>query len=287
MEKGFTLIEILIAMAITGIIAAAIFTAYQSQQTSYITQENVAAMQQNLRAGLDIMIREIRMAGSDPQGIGGLGILDVRPKNTANSVDISVTGNSAIQISADFNGDGTLGGDETIAFSIFDFPVTSPNGKTDLARDTGSGRQLLASNIVALGMAYAFDADADGNIDTYSVGGTQQIIWAIDKNGDNSLDTNLDTDGDGDIDAADGPGAGGNGLITGQALTNTVPLSDIRAVRIWILAATGKQSKNFSNTRTYVVGKKVISPATDTDPANDNMRMRILETIIKCRNLGL
>ncbi|HGY11110.1 MAG TPA: prepilin-type N-terminal cleavage/methylation domain-containing protein, partial [Desulfobacterales bacterium] len=58
-EHGFTLIEILITMAITGIVSAAIFTSFQSQQKSYVVQESVAAMQQNLRAGMDIMVREI------------------------------------------------------------------------------------------------------------------------------------------------------------------------------------------------------------------------------------
>ena len=69
-EYGFTLIEILIAMAITGIVSTAIFSAFQSQQKSYVTQEDVVVMQQNLRVGIDMMVREIRMAGYDRQNIG-------------------------------------------------------------------------------------------------------------------------------------------------------------------------------------------------------------------------
>ncbi len=285
---GFTLIELLIAMAITGIVSAGIFTAFQSQQKSYIIQDDVTVMQQNLRAGMDMMVREIRMAGYDRQNIGGLGILNVCPRDINNNIDITMTGNGAIEISADFNDNGVLDPDETISFSVYDFPVATPDGNPDLARDSGGGRQLLAENIQALGFAYAFDADGDGKLDTYNVGGNEVIIWAMDSNGDNKLDKNIDTDGDGDIDAADGPGAGNNGLIGGQALVDfsgnpiipDVAVADIRAVRIWMLARADRRDNKYLNTRTYVVGHKVINP-------DDNFRRRLLTTTVKCRNLGL
>jgi len=291
---GFTLIELLIAMAITGIVSAAIFTAFQSQQKSYLIQEDTAVMQQNLRAGMDMMTYEIRMAGYDRQNIGGLEILNVCPRDINNAVDTTITGNGAIRIAADFDDDGVLGGNETISFSIYDFPVATPDGNPDLARDIGGGRQLLAENIEALGFAYAFDADGDGKLDTYNAGGNEEAIWAVDSDGDNDLDINLDTDGDGDIDAADGPGAGNNGLIGGQALVDfsgtaisNVAVADIRAVRIWLLARADRRDNKYLNTRTYVVGRKVITPNTDADPNNDNLRMRLLTTTVKCRNLGL
>ncbi len=288
MEKGFTLIELLIAMAISGIVAGGIFTVYQSQQRSYTVQENVAVMQQNLRAGMDMMVREIRMAGCDPKEIGGMGILDIRPRNINYAVDTTMTGNGSIQISADFDGDGVLGSNETISFSIYDYPVGLPDANPDLARNNGGGRQLLAENIEALGLAYAFDADGNGDMDTYTdTSGKSQIIWAVDSDGDNRLDINLDTNKDGNIDASDGPGVGNNGLIVGTAISTPVSVGDIRAVRIWILARTGHRDNHFVNTSTYVVGNKVITPNTDAYINNDNLRMRLLNSIVKCRNLGL
>jgi len=286
-KNGFTLIELLIAMAITGIVSAAIYTAFQSQQKSYLTQDQVAEMQQNLRAAMDIMVREIRMAGCDSHSIGGLGITEIQPRNKNNVVKTDITGNGALKLTADFDDSGTLDGGETISYCIYDFPVGSPDGNPDLGRNNGAGRQLLAENIEALGFAFAFDSDGDGNLDTYDVAGNEQVIWAVDSDGDNNLDTNLDTDGDGDIDADDGPGAGGNGLIGGQALAANVAPANIRAVRIWILARSRIGDRSFLNTRTYVVGNKVITPNTDADSNNDNCRMRLLTTTVKCRNMGL
>ncbi|MBA7636515.1 hypothetical protein ES703_44135 [subsurface metagenome] len=285
-KKGFTLVELLIAIAISGIVAGAIFTAFQSQQKSYLVQDQVAEMQQNLRAAMDIMVREIRMAGYDPQSSNGFGIIDIQPRDVANNFNAGLTGNGAFEFTADFDDNGTLSGGEKISYSICDFPiVTGGNGINDLGRNSGGGRQPIAENIEAMGFAYAFDADGDGDLDTYSAGGSQVVIWAVDSDGDNRLDQNLDPNGDGNIDENDGPGPGGNGPIVGGTPIANIAPQDIRAVRIWILAKTRLGDRNFLNTNTYVVGYKVISPNTDADPNNNNRRMRLLETEVKCRNL--
>ena len=92
LNKGFTLVEILVAIAIAGVVMAGIYSAYSSQQRSYIVQEQVAGMQQNLRASMDLMEREIRMAGYDPTGCAGAKII---------TADIA-----ELQFRIDVNGDG-------------------------------------------------------------------------------------------------------------------------------------------------------------------------------------
>jgi len=62
-ELGFTLIEILIALAISGIVLTAIYNLYISQSRTYTVQEQVSEMQQNARVAMDIVSRHIRMAG--------------------------------------------------------------------------------------------------------------------------------------------------------------------------------------------------------------------------------
>lgn len=286
-EQGFSLIELMIALVITGIVSASIFTSFRSQQKSYVIQEDAAFMQQNLRAGMVTMLRELRMAGYDPQRIGGTGITAIQSLDNADppNPDFTINSNSAITISADFNNDGILQAGETISFSIYDSPVANPDGRLELGRDNGGGRQILAENIDALGLAYAYDADGDGQLDV-SAGGN--IIWAVDSNGDNLLDRNLDANDDGVIDATDGPGIGNNGVIAGAAINPTnIDPANIRAIRIWLLARADRADRNLLNTHTYVVGYKVITPSTDANPNNDNLRMRLLTTTVQCRNMGL
>ena len=283
-KHGFTIIELLIALAISGIVSAALITTFLSQQKSYVVQENVAEMQQNLRGGMEMMTREIRLAGYDRQNVGGMGILDISPRDINNNIDVTMNGNGAIQVAADFNNNGVSDASDIISFSIADSPIGTPDGNLDLTRDAGAGRQLLAENIEAMGVAFAYDEDGDGNLDV-SAGGN--VIWAVDSDGDNDLDLNLDTNDDGDIDPADGPGVNGNGLITGSAIVPNINIDAIRAVRIWLLARTDREDRDYVNRNTYVVGHKVISPSTDANANNDSYRMRLLTTTVKCRNLGL
>jgi type IV pilus assembly protein PilW len=141
-RKGFTLVELLIAMAISGIVAGAIFTAFQSQQKSYLIQDQVAEMQQNIRAAMDIMVREIRMAGYDPTRFSGATIL------SANSSNINIT--------MDIDGDGNCSSTETITYSLYDAYGDSDN---DIGRQVGGLKRAVAENIEEIEFYYTL---ADG-----------------------------------------------------------------------------------------------------------------------------
>lgn len=78
-HKGFTLIEILISLVITAIVMTGIFSTFNTQSKTFNTQQQVTEMQQNARASMDIMSREIRMAGySSPQGITFANLSSIR-----------------------------------------------------------------------------------------------------------------------------------------------------------------------------------------------------------------
>jgi type IV pilus assembly protein PilW len=280
--NGFTLIEIMVALTISGLLMAAMYQTFSSQQKSYVIQEDVASMQQTIRGAMMMLTNDIRMAGYDSQLTDNFGIVDIRPRDIANAVDTGLTGRSSIQVTEDLDDDGLIGAGETIQYSVYDFIATDRN--LDLARDSGSGRRLVAENIQGFGLAFAFDDDFDGELDTYTAanpGATQHIIWAFDSDGDNDLDTHLDTNLDGVIDINDSPGGiGTNGIIGGVALATDVSIARIRAVRIWLLAETDRAETGLTPTTTYIVGKYVITP-------NNNKKMRLLTTTIQCRNLGL
>ena len=69
-QKGFTLLELMIGMAISLVLMAGIYTFYQSQLKGHITQQELVEMQQDARVGMYMMTTEIRMAGFDPQNTG-------------------------------------------------------------------------------------------------------------------------------------------------------------------------------------------------------------------------
>lgn len=137
-EKGFTLIELLIGIAISGMVISAIYSLYISQNKSYTIQNQVVEMQQNARIVMDMMVRDIRLAGYDPEGTSGAGF-------------VAATSNS-IQFTADLNGDGdTDDSNENITYSLYD---SDGDGDQDLCRDTGQGNRSLVENISSLTFEY-------------------------------------------------------------------------------------------------------------------------------------
>jgi type IV pilus assembly protein PilW len=138
-NKGFTLAELLVGLFVSGIVMTTILSAYYTQNKSYAVQDQLAAMVQNLRAAMDIMIRETRMAGYDPTGTADSGIVDPNP--------------TYLTITEDMDGDGSITGDESITYSLAD---SDGDGDNDLERNSN----LIAENIDALDFVYLDENDA-------------------------------------------------------------------------------------------------------------------------------
>ena len=103
-NRGFSLIELMIVLAITSGVITMTYWSMATQHRAYGMQEEVAQLQQNLRTAFYIMSNDIRMAGYDPLKSSGAGIIgaDVNPSNGP-----GVT----VQFSADFTG-GENDGDD-------------------------------------------------------------------------------------------------------------------------------------------------------------------------------
>ena len=146
-NRGFTLVEILMAMTISGIVAAGVYSTFYSQHKSYLTQEEVVSMQQNLRSAMHLIEREIRMAGCDPTGNASAGIQTAQASTIRITMDLT-----------DDAGTGRPDGDTTdlgedIIYTLSDMDA---DGDSDLARNdvNGSGNALMAENIDALNFVY-------------------------------------------------------------------------------------------------------------------------------------
>jgi type II secretory pathway pseudopilin PulG len=62
-KSGFSLLELLVSILITIVIIGGVLMSFLSQRRTHINQESVAETQGNLRAGMEILKRDIRNAG--------------------------------------------------------------------------------------------------------------------------------------------------------------------------------------------------------------------------------
>ena len=155
-KRGFSLMEVLIAMVIAGIVMAAIYSVYYSQQKSYVAQEQIAAMQQNLRVAMYRMEREIRMAGCDPTRNANAAI------TAASATSVSFTEDTRGDAEGSDPDGATDDPNEAITYSLDD---NDGDGDNDLERNNN----LIAENIdtlnfVYLGEAGPLDDDGNGNV---------------------------------------------------------------------------------------------------------------------------
>jgi len=91
-KKGFTAIELLISLAIMSIALTSIYSMYMSFIRTCTKEGVKIRVQQNVRSGLDMMIRDIRLAGLDPDGTGDFGIVAVTSQRIQFTVDRDMDG---------------------------------------------------------------------------------------------------------------------------------------------------------------------------------------------------
>ena len=161
-NHGFTLIELMITLVISTVIIVAIYSAYITQQKTYKNQDQVAEMQQGLRAAVIVMTNEIRMAGYDPDNVGGVGF------TTANATALVFT-QVADDDGEDNDGDTTIdeaGELKTIQYDLYDAYGDGINdiGRQQVETAGTSGTEAfkkwpIAENIEAIDFQYLDDTN--------------------------------------------------------------------------------------------------------------------------------
>lgn len=136
-SAGFTLIEVLVCIALLSIVFGTVYRSFANVNRSY-TNENVkAGVQQKARIGIDLMARDVRLAGLDPLGSAGAGF-------TAAST-------GSIRFTADLNYDGDI--DDPFEDLIYSF-----NGSS-LQQTSHLGPATLMDNVSALTFTYLDQED--------------------------------------------------------------------------------------------------------------------------------
>lgn len=144
--------ELLVSMSIGMVVLAALAKTFTVQSRQNAAEEQVAQMQGNARAALDLMVREIQMAKYNPAG-------------TAFSSAYGVTYSaSELEVKADMNGDGTI---STSSGSVEDIIYARDAVNNYITRKLGSTgtAEIVADNITAFTFAYY---DANGSAVTSS-----------------------------------------------------------------------------------------------------------------------
>jgi type IV pilus assembly protein PilW len=91
-SDGFTLVELMIVLVIMAMAAGASYSILYGLSRSYTGQNVVADTQQDMRVGIDYMIRDIRMAGLDPLRTGQPGVVDAQPNRFSFTADRNMDG---------------------------------------------------------------------------------------------------------------------------------------------------------------------------------------------------
>jgi prepilin-type N-terminal cleavage/methylation domain-containing protein len=107
-EGGFTLVELLIAMALSLVVLGAAFSAFTYQDKAYRTQAQVTEMQQELRAAADLIVQDVRMAGYGLPGSAVGSYVTWVPMTADPEITDGGAGPDTLSIAAAFDTAGSL-----------------------------------------------------------------------------------------------------------------------------------------------------------------------------------
>ncbi len=141
-QAGFSLIELMITLAIASILLMATFNIFSVYSKTNTTQVVITDVQQNLRAALGLMEQEIRTAGFNPNGVEtGVGIIAASSTNLQFTSDLDWDNNEVV---SNFTASGI---DEDITYSY-------NAGTNQLLRTDSAGTTLTILDDVTVTFSY-------------------------------------------------------------------------------------------------------------------------------------
>jgi prepilin-type N-terminal cleavage/methylation domain-containing protein len=139
-SKGLTLVEVMMTLLIFAVVLAVVNNVFFTTQGLYTRTQQRAAMQMGTRAGLAVMMTELRSLGCDPTEAGIAGLRNA-------SAD-------SCRFQSDINGDGAI---QTVEPSE-DIVYYYDPGLETVFRDSGTGPQIFITNVTQFTFQY-FDSN--------------------------------------------------------------------------------------------------------------------------------
>jgi len=157
-EKGITLIELMVALVICGVVIGSIYRLFIVQTRAYTVQDQVVEVQQSVRSAMEILLRDLRMTGYDDDNINST-ITITTPMLTpvaANSITVSYEY---------FDATAAQYQRHTVRYSV--------DGNLTLLRQidrnppNDSRTEPLLENVDDLTFTYGIDTDEDSDVDSW------------------------------------------------------------------------------------------------------------------------
>lgn len=145
-NAGFSLVELLVVIAVLGLVMAGALGLLESGMRSYALGAARTEAQQAARVGLERMAKELRQAGYDPAGAAVAAIVVAEPARLVFQVDAN--GNGVIDLTR-----------ERVTYLLRDGV---------LRRDAGGGAQPIVEGVRRLELTY-FDRAGAPTVDPASV----------------------------------------------------------------------------------------------------------------------
>jgi len=135
-NAGLTLVEVMMTLLIFATVLAVVNNVFITSQGLYGRTSARADQQMSARAGLGIIIQELRSAGCDPTGagIGGL---------------VSAT-TDTVRVRADLDASGDITTNEPSEDVMYFYDGVAEN----LVRDPGAGGQVIVNNVTNFTIQY-------------------------------------------------------------------------------------------------------------------------------------
>jgi prepilin-type N-terminal cleavage/methylation domain-containing protein len=131
-SAGFSMVEMLLVLGAMAILFGAIYSGFDRLNRSYTAENVTAGTQQSARIGVEMMIQDIRLAGLNPLGTAGAGIVAAAA--------------TSLEFTADTNFDGDLDDPfEDIRYTL--------NG-TNIEQTNHLGTEVLLENVTNLNFSY-------------------------------------------------------------------------------------------------------------------------------------
>ena len=169
-EKGVTLIELLVVLVITAIMVGGAYKVFIAQTKAYTVQDQVAEVQQDVRGAMEIMARDIRMAGYQTNNFAAQypnGSLLMYGKQivtplTSGSIELYYE----YQYNSNYNPNGPQVYDVkySLTGTTLNRTLNVYNATTGSPVGTPNTSDLL-DNVQSLNFMYAVDANGDGIVD--------------------------------------------------------------------------------------------------------------------------